>query len=180
MSPQLTKILAMPSVPQPDHYIGEQSFVKAGGRVLVLKSKLDQDDDGISHPGITYATYHQGQTSLDPGATWIDAITVPYFVLPGHFPHGIGMGDIAYIEYQGKSVFAICADVGPQTKIGEASVAVHNALGFNNVRNGHIIDSGIDANVYTVLFPNSKIDTPCSFQAIQAAGQIQMNQLLGS
>ena len=178
MTVQLAKILALPSVAEPDSYIGEESFVKAGGRVLVLKSKLDMDSDGKEELGITYETYHQSQTSLDPNAEWIDAITIPYFVLPGHFPHGVGMGDLAYIEYLGRSVFAICADVGPSRKIGEASVAVHRALGFDNVRNGHIVDVGIDSGVYTVLFPNSKIDTPCSFQAIQAFGQIQMNELL--
>jgi hypothetical protein len=184
MNPTLTQILAWPSLAQSDHYQGEQKFVKVhnpanGIAVLVIESKLDQDDDGKEEAGMSYAKYHQGQTSLDQKGAWLDPIKFPYFVLPGHFPHGMELGDLAWIVYGDHSVFAICGDVGPERKIGEASVAVHAALGFNHVHGHSIADLGIDANAYIVLMPGTKITTPCTVQDIQTKGQAALDKVLG-
>ena len=70
---------------------------------------------------------------LSIGAS-LPAETVPYIVLPlnaaghGPFDPAVAIGDVAIVIYKDKITAAICGDLGPTRKIGEASIAVHQAL----------------------------------------------------
>ena len=70
-----------------------------------------------------------------PG-TYVDARKIPYIVLPPEFmkQFGVALGDVAMVTNRrnGKTSFAIFADVGPHGKIGEGSVALAHALGVND------------------------------------------------
>jgi len=74
-------------------------------------------------------------STASPG-TYVDARKIPYIVLPPEFmkQFGVALGDLAVVTNQrnGKTAFAIFADVGPHGKIGEGSVALARALGLND------------------------------------------------
>lgn len=69
---------------------------------------------------------------------YVDASTIPYVVLPGNRylsflrSSRIRLGDLAacYNIRTGKLCFAIFADTGPATKLGEGSIALANSLGL--------------------------------------------------
>jgi hypothetical protein len=67
---------------------------------------------------------------------------------------GVALGDLAVVTNQknGKTAFAIFADVGPHGKIGEGSVALARALGLNDdPRHG---GTG-NASIAYLVFPQS-------------------------
>ncbi|MBS2026868.1 MAG: peptidoglycan-binding protein [Deltaproteobacteria bacterium] len=100
---------------------------------FAFQSKLDIDSDGAT--GITHSQdpWHQDQTSLKFADGYVDAKTVPYIVLPPSLARagGAKLGDLVQVSYNGKSVYAIYADVGPSTKLGEGSMALASQLGIN-------------------------------------------------
>jgi Fungal chitosanase of glycosyl hydrolase group 75 len=60
---------------------------------------------------------------------------VPYIVLPMLKPHSnaafdpaVAVGDVAVVIFKDKIAAAICGDLGPFDKIGEASIRVHETL----------------------------------------------------
>jgi hypothetical protein len=60
---------------------------------------------------------------------------VPYIVLPQFepgsnrtFDPAVAIGDLAIVIFKDKTAAAICGDLGPFNKIGEASIRVHEAL----------------------------------------------------
>jgi len=67
------------------------------------------------------------------------------------------MGDVGYAFVKScNEVFAvIVADYGPKSKIGEGSLALFRAFGYERVVNGRIKDFGIDKHFDMVLFPGS-------------------------
>ena len=83
----------------------------------------------------TTSLHNAGGSPLVP-ATYVDARKIPYIVLPPEFirQFGVALGDLAVVINQknGRSSFAIFADVGPHGKIGEGSVALARALGLND------------------------------------------------
>jgi len=90
-----------------------------------------------------------------PGA-YVNAAKIPYVVLPPEFmaQFGITLGDLALVTNlkNGKSSFAIFADVGPHGKIGEGSIALAHALGLDdNPRHG---GTG-DPSIAYLVFPKS-------------------------
>jgi hypothetical protein len=67
--------------------------------------------------------------------TGLPSEIVPYIVLPQLQPHSsrtfdpsVAIGDMAVVIFKDKAVAAICGDLGPFDKIGEASIRVHEAL----------------------------------------------------
>jgi hypothetical protein len=101
---------------------------------------------------------------------------VPYIVLPQREPHSnqtfdpaVSLGDLAIVIFKDKTTAAICADMGPFNKIGEASIRVHEALqqmglpdpcsrrndrGFcQRARN-----ASVEQDVLYFVFPNSAFD----------------------
>lgn len=158
----------------------EAMFVLPDGQ-FYFESDLDLDTDGEPDPGIIYDADHQDETSLRfPDGRSLNANKVPFFVLPGPAPHGtvtvggvkVKLGDIAAVLYKDKLEFAILADTGPSAKIGEGSTALHRSLGFERVKpNKHILDSGIDRDVVTLVFPGSGDGTPQTPEKIREKGR---------
>jgi len=85
---------------------------------------------------VSTTSLHNAAGSPTTPGTYVDARKIPYIVLPPEFMNqfGVALGDLAMVTNQrnGKSSFAIFADVGPHGKIGEGSVALAHALGIND------------------------------------------------
>lgn len=171
------------------NYLGLQSMWKTTSGDLYVRSKLDLDTDGPLPENVEPETYHQDQTNLqNPDGTYISSYDIPYIVLPGglqtwlknHAGIDIPMGAIGAVQYNGKSAFVVFADIGPATKIGEGSIALHRALGFERVRNGKIIDVGIDSDVEWVVFQQTGNGKGRTVEEINAAGATYLKRLNGS
>jgi hypothetical protein len=78
----------------------------------------------------------QNDTSLHvAGGKGLPSEIVPYIVLPQLEPHSnrtfdpaVAIGDVAIVIFKDKTAAALCGDLGPFNKIGEASIRVHEAL----------------------------------------------------
>lgn len=87
---------------------------------------------------------------------WVDARTVPYIAVPKSVwePARVERGDLAYVVNQktGKSSVAIVADWGTEDTLGEGSIALAEALGFesSDPRTG-----GQDDGVVYIVFPGT-------------------------
>ena len=134
------------------------------GHVLVV-SDSDADADGSPRATTIDPSSGQGQTSLG-APTWrgkgpyVNSETIPYFVLPMNWQDVTGLpcklGDIAKLTWKDKSVYAILADRGPNTLLGEASIAAIEALGGNPWNSAHTkIVTGIPHGVRYEIIPNS-------------------------
>jgi hypothetical protein len=92
---------------------------------------------------------------------YVDSEKIPYFVLPGKKLEvaGIEMGDIGLIfnTKTNKSTFAIFADSGPSSIIGEGSLALAKAIGVNTKLNskGKIVGGMEEGNILYIVFPKS-------------------------
>jgi hypothetical protein len=94
---------------------------------------------------------------------YVDASKVPYFVLPGGHSGGAVLGDFAAVVNlkTDKVAFAIYADVGPSSEIGEGSAALGEALGRKR---------GEDLDLVYVVFPGSGNRKPRSADEINEKG----------
>lgn len=75
---------------------------------------------------------HPGMDQNDPAA-YVDSETVPYIVVPPLIVQrtaGVVRGCKARVTYRGRSVYAVVADKGPSSKIGELSIAAARAVGI--------------------------------------------------
>lgn len=111
----------------------------AGGWVGLVS---DENGRPVIQKSGRYRGYYVSTTALEQRAVrdernpkrYIDATKVPYIALPEDFAttFGIHLGDLALVTNQanGRSAFAIYADVGPKGKIGEGSIALAKALGM--------------------------------------------------
>jgi hypothetical protein len=128
------------------------------------------DDDPA--PGFFVSTTSLEDTSkasTDP-ARYVDSETIPFIVLPGHLPGGAKLGDFAVLIHAGANkppCFAICGDIGPTHKIGEASIAAAHALGIpSSPRTG-----GTEAKlIQYILFVGSGNGRPRSLAEINEEG----------
>ena len=96
------------------------------------------------------------QYGLSNPLRYVNSETVPYIAMPTNVlaSGGINVGDVAYVynTVTGQSCFAIYADAGNTTSIGEASIMTANLVGVNpNVKTGGTSQGIIDY----VVFPNS-------------------------
>jgi hypothetical protein len=154
------------------------AFPRDGGgiRAVFWSAKMAIDADGpAAGPG------HKKGKELDPtgqnmtsfrfsNGKSLPAEGVPYVVLPqneqetGPFDPAVSIGDVAIVIFKDMITAAICGDLGPVKKIGEASIRVHEALqpacpdpcrrddnGFcSKVRN-----SSVEDDVLYFVFPDS-------------------------
>lgn len=84
---------------------------------------------------------------------YVDSETVAYCVVPPAIikgVRGIVLGCKARLNYSGKSVDAVVADVGPRTKIGELSIAAARALGIPSSPKSGGVDT---ASIHYEIFP---------------------------
>ncbi|HEX4603317.1 MAG TPA: glycoside hydrolase family 75 protein, partial [Candidatus Angelobacter sp.] len=74
---------------------------------------------------------------------------------PGEFTQqfGVNLGDLAVVvnTANGKRAYAIYADVGPNGKIGEGSIALAKALGIDAKPR----DGGVSGSIVYLVFPKS-------------------------
>jgi hypothetical protein len=125
---------------------------------------MELDTDGSVYAQKDHHGRKDGETSAhDRDGHPLDANAVNYFVLPdgafmGRF--GINLGDIAAVIFRERLAFACLGDIGPPDRLGEGSIALHRALGFERVPKGKLGDAGIDRDVVTIVFPNSGLNDP--------------------
>jgi hypothetical protein len=126
-------------------------------------------------------------TATDP-RRYLDARTVPHFVLPGgeNGPfgreHGIRLGDVALIARGNRGVFAVFGDAGPADKLGEASPAVLTRLaGAPDVTSR--LPPAMASGVTTLVIAGSRSELaempPRSARVIAEAGQRALAQAGG-
>jgi hypothetical protein len=80
---------------------------------------------------------------------YVDSSEVPYLSVPRELlGEGVHLGDVARVEYKGRTSAAVVADVGPRGKVGEGSMALARALGINDspVRGG--VESGVSVTLW--------------------------------
>ena len=112
-----------------------------------------------------YRGYYVSTTSLvqvtvrDPRSPkrYMDATSIPYIALPPDFAqtYDIHLGDLAIVVNRdnGRSAYAVFADIGPRGKIGEGSIALARGLGMSaSPRNG-----GVAGGVTYLVFPGSAL-----------------------
>lgn len=112
-----------------------------------------------------YRGYYVSTTSLQRNAVhderdpkrYMDATKIPYIALPSDFVRrfDISLGDLALVvnHANGRSAYAIFADVGPKGRIGEGSIALAKRLGIPaNPRH----DSA-EGGVTYLIFPGSAL-----------------------
>jgi len=165
-------------------YRGSRATFMLPGGAFYIESKMDTDCDGApSCPSIDSSG--QTRTSYSWRGSPIDALRANYFVLPSNIRSRLGntrlaLGDIAAVVYNGRMEFAIYADNGPTSKIGEGSVKLVQALGFNPYRNGRIC-CGISSGVVVVVFPGSRgsYSSPYDSASVRSAGMARLNALTG-
>lgn len=135
-----------------------QTLHIGGKAVHVTASQLDLDTDGGNNPSIHWDSTHQSDTSLHwPHGSPVDANATRFIVLPLKWRHGIRLGDVGLACIRGCDdvVAVIAADLGPPRKLGEGSIALHRALGREDVINGHIHDVGMGGPFHMLLFVGS-------------------------
>jgi Fungal chitosanase of glycosyl hydrolase group 75 len=136
--------------------------VLPGGQ-LYFDSKLSLDLDGSP-----FWTQDRPDSQPRTSVKWEDKANVDsnvyrYFVLPGKFweARGFRQGDIGVVIFGLRVAFACFVDVGPETSLGEGSIALHRELGFETVHNGKVNRHwGIDSGVVTIVFPRSGKSRP--------------------
>jgi hypothetical protein len=114
----------------------------AGPGAIFWSSKMAIDTDGPSAgPGRLNGkaldpASGQNDTSLHfANSKGLPSEIVPYIVLPQlesgsnrTFDPAVAIGDTAIVIFKDKTAAAVCGDLGPFNKIGEASIRVHEAL----------------------------------------------------
>jgi hypothetical protein len=146
-------------------------------------SKMAIDADGPSAgPG------RRKGKELDPGSGQNDTSlhfangkglpseAVPYIVLPQLEPHSdqtfdpaVAIGDVAIVIFKDKVAAAICGDLGPASKIGEASIRVHETLQQQGCPDpcsrrdtkgfcSRARDASVEQDVLFFVFPGSAFD----------------------
>jgi hypothetical protein len=156
----------------------------AGPGAVFWSSKMAIDADGPSAgPG------RPDGKGLDPGSGQIDTTLqfaggkgglpselIPYIVLPQLKPRSkqtfdpaVAIGDMAIVVFKDRTSAAVCGDLGPFNKIGEASIRVHedlqqqgcpdpcskrDAKGFCRL----VLNSSVEQDVLFFVFPDSAFD----------------------
>jgi hypothetical protein len=156
-------------------------LVLNNGHILIT-SDADTDADG-SPDADKIDPSGQKETALGKDNGWqgdgeyVNARVVPYFVLPSNWLAitniACRLGDIAKLTFGNQVVYAIYADVGPTSIIGEASIAAVESLGHNPWTSQHTqIVSGIPHGVkYEIIPRSSDLSQTINFETIQAYGK---------
>ena len=63
---------------------------------------------------------------------YLDSESIPFLVVPGHMAGGLKMGDFCTMVNVSNNqvIHGLCGDIGPRSKIGEASIAAAKGLGI--------------------------------------------------
>ena len=153
-------------------------IVTDGGGNPILQTAADP------YPGMYVST-----TSLVNSAygtnnplRYVNSETVPFFVLPSPVVSagGIHIGDVGYVynTLTGQGCFAVYADAGPTTSLGEGSIYLAGQIGVDpDVRTGGTSSGVIDY----IVFPNSGYGqgTIPTIAEIDSIGHYQLNLIGG-
>lgn len=141
-----------------DTEAGASINICKSGSAYFWKADMDIDCDGIttSNCNKNKDPWYQSQTSFQTSkGKSFQADKTHYYVIPlpsSRFSYksaGIRPGAVAAVIYNNKVVYAVFADEGPNSIIGEASYATAKALGINpDPKNG-----GTDSGVTYIVFP---------------------------
>jgi hypothetical protein len=98
---------------------------------------------------------HRGRFRPEDPRRYVDASEIPFFVLPASALH-VGharLGDFGAVwnRHNEKLAYAILADIGPKTRIGEGSIALAKALGIP----ASPLSGGATGGVVYVVFAGS-------------------------
>ena len=119
---------------------------KATGEPIVQRDTDPAPGYYVSTTALELSQYQR----TDP-RRYIHSGIVPFVVVPPQVrkqAKGVVLGCRATITFQGKSIEAVVADIGPRNKIGEASMAAARALGIkDNPRTGGR-GSGVTYRIY--------------------------------
>jgi hypothetical protein len=146
-----------------DTGLDELSNAKTNGKwVGIVVDKYDRPlIQGATDP---YPGFYISPTALyDPNFAetdprcYVNSEAIPYYVLPQSLmdDYNMKVGDMGYVYNQLTNIgcFAILADVGPEGKLGEGSIALGQKIGLANVSPR---DGGIETpNIVYIAFPNS-------------------------
>src|SRR5262249_16973932 len=125
----------------------------------------------------------QDDTSLHfPGSKkGLPSKLIPYIVFPlGTFRQNtsLALGDVATVIFKDKVTAAICGDLGPQKKIGEGSIRLHEAIHPPapdpcSLRNPdgsckRILNASIEEDVLFFVYPGSAFDDDFTLQNLEA------------
>lgn len=144
---------------------GLTQILKLDDGTLFIDADLDTDADGSPRaleidPGPGQLTTAFNFPGEEGQRVHVNAETVPYIVLPVEFykDMDIKLGDVAAVIWKDRLVYAVFADTGPKELIGEGSIALSEALGFDPwemVDGNRQIVNGIEDHVLMIVFPNS-------------------------
>jgi hypothetical protein len=145
--------------------------------MFTAKASVDADGSPVSC-GPNRSLTDQCRTWLtfdkDSATRYVDAEKVPFIVVPGDFPEkqvsftksvGVGRGDLAVVIYKGHCAFGVVGDSGPYFRLGEISIAAHEALGNPQCATtrrpcpkliGNGSGRGIEYGVTYLIFPGSR------------------------
>ena len=153
------------ALPVARDFKGLTKILKLPDGTLFIDADLDTDADGSPRALEIDPQYGQLPTSFnfqgeEGQRRYVDAERVPYIVLPLEFfeDMGIKLGDVAAVIWKNRVVYALFADEGPKDLIGEGSIALSEALGFDpwEMRDGRLqIVNGIEDHVLMLVFPGS-------------------------
>jgi hypothetical protein len=126
----------------------------------IIQSKSDPA------PGfyISTTSLQDSSKDADDPRRYVDAESVNFFVLPGKLGMGAKLGDFGVVirPDQNDYDYAIYADAGPASKIGEGSIALAAALGLpSSPKNG-----GTGHGIIYVVFPGSRHGWPLNHAQI--------------
>jgi len=112
----------------------------------------------------TTSLFDRHKALSDP-TRYVDALRIPYIVLPTGLHAGVQLGDLAVVinGRNDRMAFAIYADNGPSSRIGEGSIALARQLGVSSSpRSG-----GVEDNMLYIVFGGSGKRHPLSYMDIQ-------------
>jgi hypothetical protein len=120
---------------------------------------------------VSYTSLQDTSKARTDPRRYVDSETIPYIVLPGTIIHQAGepkLGDLAAVfnERNGKLSSAIVADIGPNRRLGEGSIALATRLGLPSNPRG----PGIKSGIAIVVFPGSGDGKPKTADEIDRKG----------
>jgi hypothetical protein len=103
----------------------------------------DMDIDIDGSPDWARDPFGQPETTLRYNGKPINGQVIPFIVLPPEVIKaftGVVLGCLAQVFYKGRVSWAVVADEGPHSKLGEGSPALARALGINDDPNHGGVD----------------------------------------
>ncbi len=170
--------------------IGLDNLSSAGGFTNLSRNVIvfEGDKPYIQTEDDPFPGYYLSQTSLQDATKkvtdykrYVNSEEIPYIAIPANLRTiGVKIGDIAYVlnKKTGKSSFAIIADTGSNTHIGEGSIKLADNVGVGLIYKKNlkqIVGSDASGGIIYILFLNSGNQRPLTLAQIENRSK-QFNQ----